>query len=100
MPLPEQSGGYTLKTVDQLRDSHFRRIVDKQMHMVSFTIELYKLGLEVATNIGEYVSHIVKDFFSKHAVAIFSYKDQVDMHIEYTMSAMSDIACICHRPIV
>jgi hypothetical protein len=24
----------------------------------------------------------------------------VDMHIEYTMPAMSDIACICHRPIV
>jgi hypothetical protein len=37
---------------------------------------------------------------AEHTFAVLSYKDQVDMHIEYTMPAMPNIACICHRPIV
>ena len=43
------SGGCAFKTVHQLRDRHFRRIVNKQMNVISFTVTLDKHSLEILT---------------------------------------------------
>ena len=59
--------------------------------MVTFAIELHKLGLEVLADIGEYLTHSFKRGLAEYAFAVFGHKDQVYVHIEYAMPAMSNI---------
>jgi hypothetical protein len=60
--------------------------------MIAFAIEFHEFSIEVPTDIGEDVTHVLKCGLAEHASAVLSHKDQVDMHIECTMTAMSDIA--------
>ena len=60
--------------------------------MVFLTVELHEFGLEVLTDIRKDVAHVLQCFFAKHALAVFSHKDQMDVHVKDTMSAVSDIA--------
>lgn len=62
------------------------------MDMISFTIKLYELGLEVFTDLGKYGLHIVQHFLAEYGLPAFGYKDQMDMHVEYAMSTVPNIA--------
>ena len=66
--------------------------------MVILAIKLYQICFKVSTDPGEDAAQVVNHFFGEHATAVFRHKDQVDVHSENAMSAMSNIVVIFHRP--
>ena len=66
--------------------------------MIVLAVELYHSRFKVVANAGENVLEIGQDFPSKHASPVLRYEDQVDMHGENTMPAMTNVVAFLHRP--
>jgi hypothetical protein len=63
--LANQSGPNRLLTVHQRRYSFLGRVVNKQMLMAVFTVELYWLGFEVAADIREDDAQVAYHFLGE-----------------------------------
>jgi len=57
MLFSQKPGGNSFETIDQFRDSDLRRVIDKQMHMVVFAVELNEVGVKVPADVHENPSH-------------------------------------------
>ena len=68
------------------------------MHMVMLSVELRQFGLKVETDVREYVAQIVNHLFGEYAASVFGDKDQMHVHLENTVPAMSNIVVVFHRP--
>ena len=68
------------------------------MNMVSLAVHLNKLGFEIATHLAKDRAQALECVRVEHLAAIFGYKDQMDMQLENTVSAMANIVVIGHRP--
>lgn len=66
--------------------------------MVILSVELYQFGLEVGTHTSEDVAQVIDHFFCEYATAVFSHKDQVNMHLKNTVSTVPNIVVFFHRP--
>ena len=66
--------------------------------MVMLTIEFHQFRFKVGANTSEDTSQVVNHFFGEHATAVFCHKDQVDMHLENAMPAVSNFVVFLHRP--
>src|SRR3989304_3135933 len=96
--LPHEATGYAFQAIHQRRHRHLWRIVHQQVHMILLAVELHQLRLEVAANLGEDAAQVVENGFGEHATPIFCHKDQMDVHLEYAVPAVSNILVIVHRP--
>ena len=66
--------------------------------MVVFAVELDQLSLKALADPGK---GIPEDFNSpaiQHLLPVLGHKDQMDVHIENTVSACSNIVVFLHRP--
>ena len=87
--LAKQSRRDALERCDQIGQSHLGRIVDQQMHMVVFAIELHQLRIKILAHAGEYQMHGIKMLLFEHVATIFCYEYQVDMKGENAMSSVT-----------
>ena len=68
------------------------RIFNQKVGMVVFAVHLSKASLEVLTDIGENGAESPDSVAVEDVSTIFGHKDQVNVHIEYTVSAGTNIA--------
>ncbi len=66
--------------------------------MIVLAVELHQFRLEVAADLGEDAAQVVENGFGEHTTSIFRHKDQVDVHLEYTVPTVSNILVMVHRP--
>jgi hypothetical protein len=96
MLFSQKPGGNSFETIDQFRDSDLRRVIDKQMHMVVFAVELNEVGVKVPADVHE-IPLIESSIFCKHRTPVFVTKTKCAWDKD-TMSSGSDIACFSHIP--
>ncbi len=61
------------------------------MHMITFTIEFNQLSLELVKDMGKYLFQSPECILVKNFFPVFGNKHQVNVHVEHTMSAGSDV---------
>ena len=66
--------------------------------MVMFAVEFHKLCLKIGTHAGEDAAQVVNYLLGEHAATVFRHKDQVNMHFENAMPAVSYFVVFLHRP--
>lgn len=66
--------------------------------MIMLAVEFHQFRLKVSADARENATQIFNYFLCEHATAVFSHKDQVNMHIENTMSAVPYVIVYFHRP--
>ncbi len=64
--------------------------------MIVLSIEFHQLRLKVGTHAGEDFLKVVQNGFCEHPAAIFSHKDQMNVHIKNTVPTVPDV--IAHGP--
>jgi hypothetical protein len=69
MLFSQKPGGNSFETIDQLRDSDLRRVIDKQMHMVVFAVEVNEVGVKVPADVHENPSQIESSIFFVNTVS-------------------------------
>jgi len=90
----------TFETIDQRRYGNLWRVIDQQVNMIIFAIELNEFRLKVSANAGENLVQFIQYVFGKDITPIFCDKDQVYMKIKNTVSSCAYFCFIFHRPIV
>ena len=81
-----------LERSDQIGQGHLGRVVDQQMHMVMFAVELHQLSLKILAHACENQLHGIEVLFLEHVASILCYEYQVHMKSENTMPSMAKIA--------
>ena len=66
--------------------------------MVMLAVEFHQFRLKVGADARKDAAQVINDFFCEHATAIFCHKDQVNVHLENTMPAVSYFIVFFHRP--
>ena len=66
--------------------------------MVMLAVEFYQLRLKVGADPSEDTVQVVNHLLGEHATAVFCHKDQVNVHLENTMPAVSYFIVFFHRP--
>lgn len=87
--LTQQPCRYALERCDQMRQSNFGGVVDKQMHMIVFAVELHQLGIKILADAGENQLHGIKMLWLEDIASILGYKYQMDMKGKYAMSSVA-----------
>ena len=62
--------------------------------MVMLAIEFHQFRLKVDTDASEDAAQVINHFLGKYATAIFRHKDQVNVHLENAMPAVSHFVVI------
>ncbi len=68
------------------------------MHMVILAVELDQFSLKVKTSLREDDVQVIQDFFGEHIASIFGDEDQMNVHQKYTVSSVSNVWIVSHRP--
>ena len=82
---------YRLQGVDQLRKLHLGGVLDQQVYMITFTMTLTKLGLEVSAN---FASNLLEGFMVKlteNLTAVFRHEDNVDVEQVGAVTRLVDL---------
>jgi hypothetical protein len=66
--------------------------------MIALTIHLYQRGFKIGAYLGEDMSQMFNSLAVKDATSIFGHEDQMNMHCKNTMSTVSKVLDISHRP--
>ena len=66
--------------------------------MVMLAVEFHQFRLKVGADARKDAAQVINDFFCEHATAVFCHKDQVNVHLENTMPAVSYFIVYFHRP--
>jgi len=61
-------------------------------------LKFHQFRIKVDTHASEDSSKVFQNGFCEYASAIFGHKDQMHMHFENAVSAMSHFIIIAHRP--
>lgn len=80
MVLAEPPARHAFEAVHERRHRHFRRVIHQQMHIIVLSAHLDQLCLEIGTDRGEDVPHIVKHRGSEHTSPDLRHKDQMDVN--------------------
>ena len=68
------------------------------MNVIVFAIELNQFRLKVCANAFKDFAQVVNHLFGEDATAVFGHEDQMHMHQENTVSTVSNLVVISHRP--
>lgn len=96
--LAQRTAGNAFEAVYEAGDGYLWRIFNQQVDMIVLAIHLDQLRPEVCTGIGEYDAQPIDGVAVEHSAAIFSHKDQMDVHLKSAVTSASDIILIAHRP--
>jgi putative transposase len=66
--------------------------------MIIFAVHFNQLRFEVHTDLGKNVTQVLDGVTIKNMTPIFSHKDQVDVHLKYTVPTRSIWLLFIHRP--
>ena len=66
--------------------------------MVILAVEFHQRRFKVGTHAGEDFLKIFQNGFCEYASTIFGYKDQMNVHLEDAVSALSNVVIMAHRP--
>ena len=79
----------TLERSDQIGQGHLGRIVDQQMYVIVFAVELHQLGIKILADACENQLHGIEMLFLEHVASILCYEYQVNMEGKYAMSSVA-----------
>lgn len=96
--LTDHAAGDPFKAIDQRRDGDLGGVVHQEVDVVILAVEFHEFSLEVGTHPGEDLAQVIEDFPGKDIAAIFGQEDQVYMHQENTVPAVSNVIALAHRP--
>ncbi len=96
--LANHPAGHALEAVHQSRYRHLGWVVHQQVNVIVFAIELNQFRLKVCANAFKDLAQVVNHLFGEDATAVFGHKDQMHMHQENTVSTVSNLVVISHRP--
>ena len=68
------------------------------MYMVVFTVHLDQGCLKVQAYLGEHSPKAFNSSAIEHPIAVFSDKDQMDVHCENTVPTVRKFLTLTHRP--
>lgn len=81
---------YAFQAIHQFRQAHLRRIIDQQMHVVTFAVELLQFDIEVGTNRSEDFLKPVEVFIGQHLAAPLGRENQVSVQHKNNVTACSE----------
>ena len=90
--LTQQPGRNPFERCDQIRQRHFWRVIDQQMHMIMLAVEFHQLGIKILTHACHDQVHSIKVLSLEHITPIFCYEYQMNMKREGTVSPMAKFA--------
>jgi putative transposase len=68
------------------------------VNVVAFAVQLHQLCFEIAADLGENMSQLLHSLAVEDAATVFGHEDQMNMHSENTMSTVSKVVDVHHRP--
>jgi putative transposase len=68
------------------------------MNVIAFALQLHQLRFKVRADLGENMSELLNRLAVEVATTVFGHKDQMNMHSGHTMSAVSKVVNVYHRP--
>lgn len=68
------------------------------MDVVALAVHLHQLSLEIRTDLGEDMSQLLNSLAVQDATAVFGHEDQMNVHCENAVSAVSKVLAFVHRP--
>ena len=68
------------------------------MNVIAFALQLHQLRFKVRADLGENMSQLLDRLAVEAATTVFGHKDQMNMHSGHTMSAVSKVVDVHHRP--
>ena len=81
-----------LERSDQIGQGHLGRVVQQQVNVIVFAVELYQLSIKILADACENQLHGIEVLFLEHVASILGYEYQVHMKSENTMPSMAKIA--------
>ena len=81
-----------LERSDQIGQGHLGRVVQQQVNVIVFAVELHQLSIKILADACENQSHGIEVLFLEHVTPILGYEYQVHMKSENTMPSMAQIA--------
>jgi hypothetical protein len=87
--LSEQPRRDALERIHEAGDRDVRRILDQEMNMVFFAVDLAERGSEVPAHVLKDASHPFEVLHCEDMVAVFGYEDQMNVNTEDNMPAVS-----------
>ncbi len=87
---PDHAARNPLEAVDQGRDRNGRGVVDQQVHMVVFAVELDQRCTEVPADGRKDRLQLMQNFSGKDIASIFCDKDQMNMHRKNAMPSLPE----------
>ena len=94
----DKKTGYAFQAINQFRYCHLRRVVHQQVNVIVLSIEFHQLRFKVGAYIGEDFLKVVQNGFCEYTTAVFSHKDQMNVHLKNTVSTVPNVIVIAHRP--
>lgn len=93
MKIPElfsqQPGRHTFERSDQAGQGHLGRVVDQQMHMIMFAVELHQLSLKVLADAGQDGVHGLQVLLLEHIAPVLGNEYQMHMQDKDTVPSVS-----------
>ena len=75
-------------------------IIDQQVYMIVFPIELNQLCFKVVADPGKYRLQLIENGFGKNITSIFRHKNKTSMKIKKAVSSSAYIYFLFQGPIV
>ena len=96
--LSDKETGHAFQAVNQFRYGYFGRVVHQQVNVIVLTIEFHQLRFKVGAHTGEDFLKVGQNSVGEYITPVLSHKDQMDVHLKNTVSAVPNIIVITHRP--
>ena len=96
--IAQHSARSALQAVNQRRHREFGRIFHQEVYVIVLAIHLDQLRFKVHADAMEDLSQPFYGSFVKNFAPVFRHKYQMNVHLEKTMSAVSNVLVITHRP--
>lgn len=97
--LPEPTGGHAFQRVDHGRHGDLRRVLDQEVDVVLFPVELDEGGIEVAADCPHGLFAAGQHGVVEHFPTVLRREDQVHMHRRNHVPTTAVVVAGFHRPI-
>ena len=87
--LAQQPRRDTLERSDQIGQGHLGRVVDQQVYVIVFAVELHQLGIKIFADACDNQLHGIEMLLLEHIAPILGYEYQMNMEGKYAVSSMA-----------
>ena len=85
----QQPGRHTFERSNQAGQGHLGGIVDQQVNVVMFAVELHQLGIKILADACKNQLHGIQMLLPEHVAPIFGYEYQMNVQRKYTVPAVA-----------